>query len=176
MTSEQQSSTLRCHEAKQEGHPEFCGTWESRSNHFRRGWSKKISKETQPSTPVKNFSFYEFLLWLSRLRAQCSLLEDAGLTPSLPRWIKDPACHSHSNMESKPEGIGRRCGPDPMLLWLWCRPAAAGAVQLLSKELPYATSAAIKDKNKRISPSKGRKMKRHILYRISDLFTQQWKF
>ena len=41
-------------------------------------------------------------------------------------------------------GAGRRCSSDPMLLWLWCRPAAAAPIQPLAWELPYATGAALK--------------------------------
>ena len=33
----------------------------------------------------------ELPLWLSRLRTQHCLLEDAGLIPSLVQWLKDPA-------------------------------------------------------------------------------------
>ena len=28
--------------------------------------------------------------------------------------------------------VGRRCGSDPVLLWLWCRPAAAALIQSLA--------------------------------------------
>ena len=41
-------------------------------------------------------------------------------------------------------GVGRRHGWDPMLLWLWCRPAAAGPIQPLAWELWYATHVALK--------------------------------
>ena len=39
-----------------------------------------------------------------------------------------------------------RCGvgSDPMLLCLWCRPAATAPVQPLAWEPPYAMSAALK--------------------------------
>ena len=33
-------------------------------------------------------------------------------------------------------GIGHRCGWDPALLWLWCRPAAAVPIRPLAWELP----------------------------------------
>ena len=39
-------------------------------------------------------------------------------------------------------GVGRRCGLDPALLWLWCRPAAAASIGPLAWEPPYAAGAA----------------------------------
>ena len=39
-------------------------------------------------------------------------------------------------------GVGRRCGLDPELLWLWCRPAAT-ALRPLAWEPPYAADAAL---------------------------------
>ena len=36
-------------------------------------------------------------------------------------------------------GVGHRGGSDPMVLWLWCRPAAAALIQPLAWELSYAT-------------------------------------
>jgi len=45
-------------------------------------------------------------------------------------------------------GIGYRHGLDPALLWLWCRPAAIVPIRLLAWEPPYATGAALKNKNK----------------------------
>ena len=46
-------------------------------------------------------------------------------------------------------GIGRRCGLDPVLLWLWCRPAAAAPIRCLTWELPYAAGMALKKKAKK---------------------------
>ena len=37
---------------------------------------------------------------------------------------------------------------DSMLLWLWCRQAAAAPIQLLAWELPYAPGVALKKQNK----------------------------
>ena len=31
----------------------------------------------------------EFLLWLSGLKTQCDLHQDAGLIPGLTQWVKD---------------------------------------------------------------------------------------
>ena len=38
--------------------------------------------------------------------------------------------------------VGRRRGLDPMLLWLWHRPAAAALIWPLAWELPYAVGVA----------------------------------
>ena len=46
-------------------------------------------------------------------------------------------------------GVSRRCGSDPVLLWLWCRQVAAAPVLPLAWECPYATGVAIKRKRKR---------------------------
>ena len=45
-------------------------------------------------------------------------------------------------------GAGRRCGLDPESLWLWHRQAAAGLVQSLAWELPYAAGVTIKKERK----------------------------
>ena len=50
-------------------------------------------------------------------------------------------------------GVGRRCGLDLALLWLWCRLAAVALILSLAREPPYATGAALKkqkNKNKKI--------------------------
>ena len=41
-------------------------------------------------------------------------------------------------------GVGLRCSSDPVLLWLWYRPAAVSPVQTLTWELPYAMGVALK--------------------------------
>ena len=43
-------------------------------------------------------------------------------------------------------GVGCRCGSDPVLLWVWCKPAAVALVGLLAWEFPYATGVALKRK------------------------------
>ena len=60
-------------------------------------------------------------------------------------------------------GVGSRCGSDPVLLWLWCRPAAEA--QPLVWEPPYAMVAALrktKDTHK-----KGKEM---LGTEISDIY------
>ena len=47
-------------------------------------------------------------------------------------------------------GVGHRCGSDPALLWLWCRPEATALIRPLAWESPYAAGVALKgqkDKN-----------------------------
>ena len=49
-------------------------------------------------------------------------------------------------------GVGRRCGLDPSLLLLWCRPVATALIPSLVWELPYALGAALektKDQKKK---------------------------
>ena len=41
-------------------------------------------------------------------------------------------------------GVGHRNGSDPVLLWLWCRPAVTAWIRPLAWESPYAVGAALK--------------------------------
>ena len=54
-------------------------------------------------------------------------------------------------------GVHRRCGSDPSLLWLWCRPTAAAPIQPQSWELPYTTSVGLKSQKKKKKKKKERK-------------------
>lgn len=47
-------------------------------------------------------------------------------------------------------GVGFRCGLDPALLWLWCRPVAVVLIQPLAWEFPYATGVALKKRERDI--------------------------
>ena len=40
-------------------------------------------------------------------------------------------------------GVGCRCGSDPVLLWLWCRPVATVPIRPLAWEPSYAAGAAL---------------------------------
>ena len=40
--------------------------------------------------------------------------------------------------------VGHRRGSDPVLLWLWYRPAAAALIQTLAWKLPYASGVTLK--------------------------------
>ena len=66
-----------------------------------------------------------------------SIREDAGLDPQ-PRsvgWGSGIAVSC---------GIVRRCGLDPMFLWLWCRSAAALPMRALAWEPPCTMGVALK--------------------------------
>ena len=47
-------------------------------------------------------------------------------------------------------GVGRRCGSDPELLWLWCRPEAVAPMGPLAWEPPCDTGVALKKQNNKI--------------------------
>ena len=51
-------------------------------------------------------------------------------------------------------GVGRRCGSDPTLLWLWRRLVATALIRPLAWEPPYAVGAAqeIAKKKKKKEP------------------------
>ena len=63
----------------------------------------------------------KFLLWLSRLRTQLVSNEDAGSIPGLAQCVKNPSVVTSCS-------VGRGCGSDPTLLWLWYRPAAEAVI------------------------------------------------
>ena len=46
-------------------------------------------------------------------------------------------------------GVGHRCGSDPMFLWLWGRPVAVAPIRSLVWEPSYASSAALKKRQKK---------------------------
>ena len=61
------------------------------------------------------------------------------MTPGPLQWVKGSSVAVSC-------GIGRRCGSDPVLLWLWRRPTAAAPIGPLAWKLPCAAGAARKEK------------------------------
>ena len=62
-------------------------------------------------------------------------------------------------------GMGRKQGTDPMLLGLWCRPAAAAPIQPLAWELPYAIGVTLKSKKAK----KEKKKKKSLLFQRQNI-------
>ena len=96
-------------------------------------------KRLKADTKIK--MLWEFLLWLTRLRTLTSIHEDVGLIPGLAPWVKDWCCHEL--------WCRSQISTDPALLWLRCRPAAVTLIRPLAWELPCASSAALKNKQKK---------------------------
>ena len=58
--------------------------------------------------------------------------EVVGVIPGLTQWVKD---------------VALLWAVDPMLLWLWRRPAAVAPIGPLAWEPPYAVGVALKRQN-----------------------------
>ena len=43
-------------------------------------------------------------------------------------------------------GLGHRCGSDPVLLWLWSRPAAVALIRPLAWEPPHTVGVALESR------------------------------
>ena len=53
------------------------------------------------------------------------------------------------------------CSSSPVLLWLWCRPAAIAAIRPLAWEQPYAMGVALKRKREKKKESERKEKKSH---------------
>ena len=60
-------------------------------------------------------------------------------------------------------GVGRRCGSDLELLWLWCKLAATAPVQPLAWEPPYAAGAAQEIATTTTTKKKKKEKKRNFI-------------
>ena len=66
-------------------------------------------------------------------------------------------------------GVGHKCGSNPVLLWLWYKPAAVALMRPLAWESPYAAGAALKSKKRK------KKKKKKKNQQWSSLVAQQVK-
>ena len=99
-------------------------------------------------------------MWVSRLKAQHSFYEDAGLIPGLPQQVKDLGIAASC-------GVGHRCGLDPVLRLVVAQPAAAALIRPLAWELPYAAGAVLnKRTNKKTKPQNKKKICGMVLFRL----------
>ena len=117
-----------------------------------------------------NFLNICFNYWFLVLKS--STTEDASYAlkeTQGAQWVKNAKeCPWGSGFDPWPHSLGKgsgvsagcstghRCGSDPVLLWLWCGPAAAALIWLLAQELPYVTGAALKKEGRK----EGRKEER----------------
>ena len=83
----------------------------------------------------------EFLLWLSGLRIRLESMRMQVWSQASLSGLRIQCCHE---LQCRP-----KTQLDLALLWLWCWLAATAPIQLLVRELPYATGAALKDKKKK---------------------------
>ena len=60
--------------------------------------------------------------------------------------------------------MGRRCGLDLALLWLWCRPAATALIRPLAWKPPYATGAALKREKEKKKKEKQQKQQQTFIF------------
>ena len=67
-------------------------------------------------------------------------------------------------------GVGGRCGSDPELLWLWCRPAATAPIRPLIWELPYAMGVALKSKTTQTNKQKALSFTNHFTGNRTDFY------
>ena len=70
-------------------------------------------------------------------------------------------------------GVGGRCGSDPPLLWLWCRPAATALIQPLAWEPPYAADVALKSTPP--NKNKNKTLKNSYMYPCHKILSSRLK-
>ena len=106
------------------------------NNEYQKGKGKK--------NPFKNcIKKYSKIKYLGiNLTKDVKDHEDAGSILGLAWWVKGTGVAVSC-------GVGRRCGSDPVLLWLWCRLVATAPIRSLAWELLYASGVALKKLKKK---------------------------
>ena len=90
------------------------------------------------TTSALKYQNVEFPLWLS------SIHEDSGSIPGLAQGLRIQHCRElWYRLPTR---------ADPVLLWLWCRPAATAPIPPLAWELPCARGAALKRQSIKMWP------------------------
>ena len=67
-------------------------------------------------------------------------------------------------------GVGRRCGSDLALLWLWLRLAAIALIRPLAWEPPFASGAALKRQKTKDKKKKKKKKTEEVWSGAQDFF------
>ena len=88
------------------------------------------------SFTLRVFYFILFYLFFRATSVACRGSQARGQIGAVASGL----CHSHSNAVSC--GVGRRRSLDPVLLWLWGRPAATALMRPLAWKPPCATGVA----------------------------------
>ena len=65
-------------------------------------------------------------------------------------------------------GVSHRCSSDPVLLWLWCRPAATAPIGPLAWEPPYAMGAALQKTKRQKEKKKLKKENPSYIYSMAE--------
>ena len=66
-------------------------------------------------------------------------------------------------------GVGCRCGSNPVLLWLWCRPAATALIRPLAWEPPYTAGVALKRQKKKKRKEKERSQINNLILQLKEV-------
>ena len=72
-------------------------------------------------------------------------------------------------------GVCCRCGSDPALLWLWCRPAAVPLILPLAWKPPYAVGVALKGQNPTNQSNKCARIVKKIMKKGEDTSSTRYK-